>query len=308
MMAKDCARAGLRAMAAAMLLVLALGVASAEMYSVQKDQSLYGTLNQHDVHHAVPPNKVADPDISLNACMPTAFVNSLVYLENRYPGTYDSLLIQQAGKDITGDGVYDTYDDWAYSAEVAAGINYMWTDDRIGTYFRDFYYGKQLYIENYAPNRTEYAGEGDYNFIVWRPDQLRPALSWVANRIPTWQFLYGELRASEDVEIGITYNVGGGHALTLTSFNWNDTNNDGTIDLSEGAQIDYMDPWTGAFGLSDIWQTSAGGYIFTDYGGGSRITMDASESPVPVTPELSSGALLLVGALPMGIAWRRRRS
>jgi hypothetical protein len=101
----------------------------------------------------------------------------------------------------------------------------------------------------------------------------------VASAIPTWDFLYYELVHCEDVEILFSWTEGG-RFVTPSSFHWNDVDNNLVIDLSENATIDFVNPWTGALGVSQIWQTSLGGQIETDYASGAWISMAVTESPV----------------------------
>jgi hypothetical protein len=116
--------------------------------------------------------------------------------------------------------------------------------------------------------------------------------------MPTWKFLWEELKHCEDVEILISWidrtdpekPQSGGHYLTLSSFCWTDADRDGMIDLEEKATIDFIDPGTGQKTYTSIWQEALDGYLKTGYNGWQPIiTMAVSESiPEPVT-------LLLLG-------------
>jgi hypothetical protein len=250
-------------------------MAQADYYEVEKEIALYGNLNQ---------NNLPFP-LNLVGCGPTAAINSFVYLQNKYPLVYDQLLVTNPVVD----------------AQTLAGANYMNTQNPGGTLVRDFVWGKYLYIEQFAPNRTIYAGEmvPQNNWTAQRP---KPA--WVSenNAYPTWSFMYNELKKCEDVEILLSWS-GGGHFLTLTSFIWNDANNNQTIDFNENAQIDYIDPCTGAQGWSHLWQSYYGAALETNYNeNGSLITMAVSESPVPLP-----SAVLLFGSGIIALWGVRRR-
>ena len=266
---------------------ISLSVLSAQAitYDIQKDWTLYGDLNQNTI-----------PGIGSMACGPTAAVNSFVYLQNSYPDIYDHDLVPDLHS--TPD-VYEN-DELVTVAEILA-YDYMHTDITDGTWSDWFLYGKWDYIEEKAPGSTIYAAQ---KISAWsRPPVPKP--SWVSNVWPTWSFLYDELAASEDVEILIngTYD----HYLTLTSFYWDDLDSDGIIDGAEDAWIGFIDPWTGAWGISDIWHVDYLGesVIATNYDGGLfAITMAAGESPVPEP----TTALLLAAGLAGLAATRRRRS
>jgi hypothetical protein len=114
-----------------------------------------------------------------------------------------------------------------------------------------------------------------------------PKHGWVQeNTAPTYNFLANQLQSCEDVEILINWTDLDGaqdHYLTITGFHWIDGNNNLIIDLAEGAMIDYIDPATGLWGQSAIWQV---GNPFNPldvlYGGNqTQVTMAVSESPVP---------------------------
>ena len=88
----------------------------------------------------------------------------------------------------------------------------------------------------------------------------------------------------------------GGHFLTLTSLTWDNVTNRGTID--------YIDPWTGMWGISNIWRAGTRA-IETDYVSGAFISMAVSESPIPEPATLVIWSLL--SALVVGFGWWRRR-
>jgi hypothetical protein len=132
---------------------------------------------------------------------------------------------------------------------------------------------------------------------------LIPKPAWVQqNTSPTYNFITAELESCEDVEILINWTDEEGtqgHYLAITGFHWIDGNNNLIIDLAEGAMIDYIDPATGLWDQSAIWQV---GNPFNPldvlYGGNqTQVTMAVSESPVtePCTILLFSlGALSLL--------------
>lgn len=250
--------------------------AQAVTYDIQKDWTLYGDLNQNSI-----------PGIGSMACGPTAAVNSFVYLQNSYPGIYGNYLVPDLNS--TPD-IYEN-DELVTVAEILA-YDYMSTDVVNGTWPDWFLYGKWDYIEDNAPGSTIYAAQ---SYWTWsRPPVPEP--SWVLNVPPTWSFLYDELVASEDVEILIQgdYN----HYLTVTGFYWDDVDDNGIIDGAEDAWIAYVDPWTGAWGISDIWNQDLGGFsaVATDYDGGvSYVSMVVGESPVP---EPTTALLLASGGCP----------
>lgn len=281
------------------------GRASATTYDIEKEIALYGDLDQNLV-----------PGWGNVACAPTAAVNSFVYLQNKYPEIYDNLLVPQQGVDLDGDGDVDQTDDMIAVVQKLGGQGYMNTQPAIGTYTDDFFYGKHRYLEEVAPGRTRYEAMSVTSWV--NPPNRVPAVpdpeepDWVAsNTAPTWEFLYNELADCEDVEIGVRYDSGGGHCLTLTSFHWDDANDNGIIEQAENAWIDYMDPWGGVFGTSNIWSGSAlvGGTVYnvieSDYGSGSWIAFAASESPVPEPVTAFFFGTGLAGVA--GIVRRRRR-
>ena len=265
----------------------------ATVYEIEKDHWLYGNLDQDDI-----------PGIGACACGPTAAVNSFVYLENAYPCPYNSWLIPDTNP---ANGIRD-YQELIDVATILAGVNYMNTKVGIGTWDDMFIYGKWKYIEEQLQYHTIYEAQLSSTWgwgVGTRPaDEIPPIKkpSWVAdNTYPTWQFIYNELLDCEDVEILVSW-YDGGHFLTLTSFHWDDVDDDGFIDFEEYAWIDYIDPQTGAWGQSQIWHSGTG-FIETDVSSGAWISMAVSESPIIPEP----ATIMLIGCALVAMAGLVRR-
>ena len=61
----------------------------ATLWTIEKDWTLYGTLDQHNV----------DPVFGDVSCGPTSAVNSFVYLQNKYPDIYGESLVEDSNND-----------------------------------------------------------------------------------------------------------------------------------------------------------------------------------------------------------------
>jgi hypothetical protein len=284
---------------AVVLVILLFSVSAlATEYSIQKETDLYGNLDQDDI-----------PSIGSVACGPTAAINSFVYLENKYSSYFggQNSIIPNQSQDMDNDGDIDYYDDLIAAGQTIAGANYMNTKLSIGGTWDDMMiYGKYQYLQDNTNKLIDYGAQLS-SIWAWqgsRPQDEIPPIAkpaWVMdNTVPTWDFLYNNLLDCEDVEILINYTSGeeGGHFLTLSSFHWNDVDEDGIIDQVENATIDYIDPATGAWGQSPIWHSS-GSIVGTYSSLPFEITMAVKES----IPEPATIALLGLG----GILLRKRR-
>lgn len=242
---------------------------------------LYGNLSQNNQNLI----NLVGAGVAGVACGPVAVTNSYRYLENKYPGVY--------GNNLTGGNLPQT-------AANLCGL--MGTAPPGGTFWDDLIWYKMKYIEARVANKTVYQAmrNPQWNWGIWNdPAAQEPA--WVTPILPTWQFIWQELSDYEDLEILLSWSDGG-HFLTVSSFHWDDVDEDGIVDFEENATFDYIDPCTGAKGISNLWQNAFGGILETNYNvNGPTITMAVSESPVP---EPATIVLLAIG----GFVLCRRKS
>lgn len=220
-------------------------------YDASNTASEYGTVNQNNV-----------PYVGADACGPTSAINSYTYLQNQYPVYNNSL--------VTGNPISDV--------QVMANKFYMKTDLANGTWFRDYFWGKNLYMENIVPLQTAYAAlETDFGSLSpsnggWSDNRPKP--TWVTymgnttnvySAYDTWNFIYLHLKNHDDVGIGIQYLSGGGHFLSVIGFSFTDTNGDKKIQKDENATLTLMDPWTGSITTCHIWNDpDHGDYLIMD--------------------------------------------
>lgn len=292
-------------LAAVAVCLVAATAQAATQYCIEKDRTLYGNLNQNDpLMGAIGPF----------ACAPVAAVNSFVYLEKAYPGIYNRQLIP----DADGDGQHDKEELVAVALNLAGGV-YMNTLPPGGTWDDMFIWGKLRYFEDMGVAQDTIFGAQMSG--VWghprqgTPDQFpagaRP--DWVADGMtPTWEFIYDNLRACEDVEVLIVEGDWG-HFLTVTSFCFNDADDDGFIDpvwennniVGSEATLDYINPCGGVWGSSIIWQDAQTGALQVHYQTHQgEVILAVKESPIP-EPLTVLGVMLGVSSLAAYI--RRRR-
>lgn len=240
--------------------------ASATIWDVSLPASMYGNLDQH-----------ATTGCGDYACGPTAVANSLVWLQTKYSNIYGSSLIP----DNNGNQMIDYYELVAVANKLIT-YDYMNCLDGEGTYIDQLIYGKQKYIEEQAPGKTVYRAQDPFDWSAFRYGVAQQKPDYIEAVTPAFSFMFEELRDDEDVEILI--NGSSNHYLTLTSLHWDDVLLAGTMD--------YIDPWTGQYGKSNIW-FDAGSIATNYYGGTSWIVAAVTESPT--VPEPASLTLLGIG-------------
>ncbi len=240
----------------------------------------FGTLSQFNVG----PNSATNPNVN-NFCAPTATMNSFTYLQNKNPGVY--------GLDGNGNPVLEGgQGSWLAAAQLLAGANYMNTNQNSGTSDTNWVAGKVNYLNAFAPGKTVFAG---MDSAATNP---RPA--WDQNANPTVNFLVQQLKAGEDIEIGIS---APGHVLTLTGLTWNDANNNGVFDAGDTLTLNTIDPANP--GANTTLTLSPGNPMTITGGTYNGLVLDAALAESPV-PEPATIALIAVGGL--ALLTRRRKA
>ncbi len=217
-----------------------------------------------------------------DACVPTATVNSFFFLQNYFGvnglGPNNGLLTS----------------DNASNAVNELGVD-MGLKQGVGVSDAGFIAGKLKYLSDHGLTNTvslEYE-----------------AVDVGADITPTWSWIYHQLVATQDVEVGFGWWGGSdGHCVTVSSLSFLDANGDGIIDNGENAQLDFTDPWDGNHYVGTL--TMSGGSLKLSYVGGAAgpdgawgiINIAVAES----IPEPSAPGLLALGGL--ALLWRRKRS
>ncbi|NNM89133.1 MAG: PEP-CTERM sorting domain-containing protein [Phycisphaerae bacterium] len=238
----------------------------------------FGTLSQFNVG----PNSTTDPGVN-QYCAPTATMNSFTFLQNKYPSVY--------GLDKNGNPILEGgQGSWLAAAQLLAGPNYMNTNQNTGTTDTNWVAGKVNYLNAFAPGKTTFAG---MDSAATNP---RPA--WDQNANPTVNFMLQQLRAGEDIEIGIS---APGHVLTLTGLTWNDANNDGVFDAGDTLTLNTIDPANP--GANTALTLTPGNPMTISGGAYNGLVVDAALAESPV-PEPATIVLFLIGGLAL-LARRR---
>lgn len=216
------------------LILLGLSVSASAtagtLYQVEQNRSSFGWLNQYSLDEA------QFGFIGPEACAPTSSTNGMTFMQNTY-GRY-------FGTKLTG----TTYQSWIAADTTLIGDNYYDTNTQVGTFQDRIPYGLDKYIV------------GDKGFDLVSVTGMVPEIVWeftpagitrtplprpgsIQDKTPSWQFIAESLRAGNPTIITMVYpDKSGGHTPLVTGFNWNDANNDGIIQKSEGATLQILDP------------------------------------------------------------------
>jgi len=222
-----------------------------------------------------------------NACVPTATVNSFFFLQNYYGinslGPGNGLLTQENATNAVN--------------ELGADMGLTNNIGNNGVSDIGFIAGKLQYLNNHGLSNTVSL---EYEAVD------------VGQRItPTWQFIYNQLMATQDVEVVFGWYGGSdGHCVTVTSFDFTDNTGRGIIDAGDPATLDFTDPWDGQHYVGTL--TMNGGSLELSYVGGAAGTgawglIDAAVAESPI-PEPSTLGLLVIGGLAGFRLLRRKRS
>jgi hypothetical protein len=262
------------------LVAVALGATSAwasVSYDVDKPLGEYGYINQIQV-----PNPAGWPWLTpfgQVACGPTSAVNSFIYLQNHYGLNLGVV----AGNENSA----------VQTLGLMMGITSGGVSDA------GFIAGKEAWLGQYGGVSMKYQSVA------------------VGGIIPTWRFIYDELKACEDVEVGFNWGTEGGHWITATSFHFTDAGDDpnGQIDPGETATLDFIDPWTGVHLVGNLtMDPNRPGYLDLTYVGGGAgngatgwIDIVVAESPIPEPATLVVWSLLATASW-LGVrVWRQGR-
>ncbi len=187
----------------------------------------------------------ANQNCSLNdqSCVPTAWINSMVYLQNQHASELDGL--ELAGND---------YAEWSENVAILrSSANMNTSDTKPGTtafgqvnglinYLNDTGVGPlatqyQALVSPYGLSEDDSVSQDDY------PDWLiRGAVDM--DQLAQW------LNNDATVVIDLLFqNGGGGHAVTLVGLQWIDENHNTVMDLGEAQLyvIDPLDPTHGSY-------------------------------------------------------------
>ena len=269
------------------------GVANADIVSIQLDYNDFGHLENDGPR-----------------CAPTATINSFMYLWNKYPTIYQStdLLTDYDGGGI---GLSDLATDRNL---LANGWQNQNGDERTGMTVpsataQNIWENKLYWIEDFAPGTTVVDGmiKTVQDLSTWYGSDV------LENAFPTWDFLWKELKDGEDVELLIAgLDESFGHALTLTSLKFDDTDGDEEWDAGETRWVDYLDPnKPSQLFEAELTLQADGSFKFNWHNGGANTATDVyivgaySESPIPEPATIAVWSIL--GGLGFYTAQRRKR-
>lgn len=197
------------------LAFLVLGVSSLTAQVI--DIGLYGWLNQYSFN-------TETSGIGYAACVPTASVNALAFLQNAYPSVY--------GSGLTG----VTYGDWQNTGALL--IDHMGTTASKGTDSGRILPGLQDYIW-----AEQGFGQTTFSSMIAAGNFSDDETNFDLTGAPTVSFLQAALEQNQAIIGGFTYtDFSGGHAITVNGIEWDASLGSGTLYF-----VDPLD----AFGSDD---------------------------------------------------------
>jgi hypothetical protein len=255
----------------AAVMVSLTSLAQPVIYNINLSGLGYGNISQNT------------PGINLGAeaCVPTATVNSFFFLQNYY------------GISGLGPGNGQLTVGNATNAVNELGVDMGLTNN--GVTQAGFIAGKWQYLSDHQLT----------NQISMEWESVA-----VGGVTPTWQWIYNQLMATQDVEIAFGwYGTSEGHCVTVTSFDFKDNSGLGIIDAADPATLDFTDPWDGQHYVGTLTMTN--NFLKLTYVGGGAgdgawglIDIAVAESPIP---EPATFSLLIIGGLAgFRVLWRKR--
>jgi hypothetical protein len=184
------------------LAVLVLGVSSLTAQVI--DIGLYGWLNQYSFG-------TGTNEIGGSACVPTASVNALAFLQNAYPSVYGSSL---AGA---------TYNDWENTGALLI--------DRMGTLVGEGTDTPRILpaLQNYLWVEQGF-GQTTFSSMMAAGNFSDDETNFDLTGSPTVSFLQAALAQNQAVIAGYTYtDFAGGHAITVNGIEWDAVLGSGTL-------------------------------------------------------------------------------
>ncbi len=294
----------LKALIAATACCLPSFVSAAGYTNVYSNAS-FGWLDQYSLTNA--PNGNIGPQ----ACVPTASVNALTYLQ--LTGNLTNL---------TG----TNYASWMDAAYTLSGSDYMNTSPTSGSFIRTLPSSLDKYVRDYKGfTNVQFAGMFSTD-MTWNTSYPKP--DYIDIAYPTTSFLTNALTLNSAILVSVLYSLGGAHELAVSGLQWDDKNANDIMDWGEASLlfVDPLDPSanyadtdvTGPakFISGDVWWDTNTERLKMDYKQGSGgippySTNDVTDLTIytamtMTVPEPSTYALLVMSAAGALWMWRRR--